>query len=298
MKHKYSIFTAISFLSILILSCSGATDDLWHAITFNDVNKARQALDDGADVNAVKYTVMSTTSGRTITVYTNTRRMYTPLMMAAAGGDDQMIRLLLSRGADIRLKDHEGKSAISYAIMNRHASMMVLLIKAGVDPNLKGDLGITPVMDAAMTDCVECLDVLHTAKALLVTRTPSGMNALLYAAEYGSTEALRFLLDRGMDANSCDNFGKTALIYAAKKNRLDAVKLLVLNGARVDGCGSDGRTALFWAAVLGREEMTKYLLAHGARPKVYASNGQSALGLAKKNGHAEIVSMLLKAGAL
>ncbi len=284
----------------LALSCSGATEDLWDAVLYRDIARAGKALERGANVNDYRRTVMSTTVGRTTTVYTNTLREYTPLMSAAAGGDNAMVSFLLAHGADVRLLDQDGKSALSHAIMSRRPETMKILIRAGADPSLKAEkrLDITPVMDAATADCVECLAILHAAKAPLDGAVASGMSALLLAAEHGSTGALKFLLDRGMDANSSDRFGKTALMYAAYENRLDAVRLLLARGAAVDKCGSDGRTALFGAAALGRTDIVRCLLAHGAKPKVYAPNGQSALGLAKKNGHGEVVDMLLKAGAM
>jgi ankyrin repeat protein len=40
----------------------------------------------------------------------------TPLMMAAGYGDDAMVRLLLARGADAKLRDQDGSAAVDYAL--------------------------------------------------------------------------------------------------------------------------------------------------------------------------------------
>jgi ankyrin repeat protein len=47
-------------------------------------------------------------------------------------------------------------------------------------------------------------------------------------------EAVRLLLDLGLDPNAANNDGRTALMGAAHKGRNDAIELLVARGARLD----------------------------------------------------------------
>ena len=60
------------------------------------------------------------------------------------------------------------------------------------------------------------------------------MQPLHLAAEAGSADAIKALLDRGADLNARDTtHGRTPLIFAASQNRLDAMKVLIAKGADV-----------------------------------------------------------------
>lgn len=63
----------------------------------------------------------------------------TPLMVAAANGQVDLLRVLLARGADIEAHDFSGRTAIVYAAVNGHADCVRLLLTAGsrqVEPAL------------------------------------------------------------------------------------------------------------------------------------------------------------------
>ncbi len=57
--------------------------------------------------------------------------MGTPLMVAAANGQPDVLRVLLARGADIEADDFFGRTAIVYAAANGHADCVRLLLTAG-----------------------------------------------------------------------------------------------------------------------------------------------------------------------
>jgi ankyrin repeat protein len=62
--------------------------------------------------------------------------------------------------------------------------------------------------------------------------TATGVQPLHLAAEAGSPEAIKALLDRGADINARDKtHGRTPLVFAASQNRLDALKVLLAKGA-------------------------------------------------------------------
>lgn len=63
----------------------------------------------------------------------------TPLMVAAANGQVDLLRVLLARGADIEAHDFYGRTTIVYAAVNGHADCVRLLLTAGsrqVEPAL------------------------------------------------------------------------------------------------------------------------------------------------------------------
>ncbi len=57
----------------------------------------------------------------------------TPLCAAAALGYDDIASLLIERGADLDVRDQEGRTAIYYAAQTRNLALMKLLYQAGAD---------------------------------------------------------------------------------------------------------------------------------------------------------------------
>jgi ankyrin repeat protein len=152
---------------------------------------------------------------------------------------------------------------------------------------------------------------------------------LIYAAAFGSLDAMRMLIDAGADVNARNAFDATALLWCASD--LAKVRLLVEKGADVNVKSKQGKTPLLVAADhSGAEPIVRLLLAKGADAKavdgfmntslsvaaqaddtasvrlliekgvdVNARNraGDTALMYAAANGNLEAVRLLLKAGA-
>lgn len=75
----------------------------------------------------------------------------TPLMFAAYGGHDAVVRLLLENGATPNLKDANGASAADWASQGGHEATAGLLTKAGAQLNPFLNVGLLPfgLMDTA-----------------------------------------------------------------------------------------------------------------------------------------------------
>jgi TonB family protein len=58
-------------------------------------------------------------------------RGITPLIIAAAEGKTEFVRLLLAKGADVSVRDKKGATALSYAKAKEHREIANLLEKAG-----------------------------------------------------------------------------------------------------------------------------------------------------------------------
>jgi ankyrin repeat protein len=130
----------------------------------------------------------------------------------------------------------------------------------------------------------------------LTVRDRRGNTPLLYAASFGSVDAVRVLIAAGADVNARNGFDITPLIGSA--SNLEKVRLLVEHGAEVNAKTKQGRTALMIAAACdGCSEVVKLLLAKGADAKVKDTGGATALALAADASDNESLRLLLAAGA-
>src|SRR5205085_210069 len=90
-----------------------------------------------------------------------------------------------------------------------------------------------------------------------------GTTPLMYAAAFGSLDAMKLLLDKGADVNAKNAFDATALMWCA--NDLEKIRLLVANGANVNARSKQGRTPLLIAASHdGASEIVRLLVDKGA----------------------------------
>ena len=86
---------------------------------------------------------------------------------------------------------------------------------------------------------------------------------LMYAAAYGSIDAMQLLLGAGADVNAKNTFDVTALMWCA--NDFAKVRLLVEKGANVNVRSKQGRTPLLIAAAHdGNSQTVKLLIDKGA----------------------------------
>jgi len=95
------------------------------------------------------------------------------------------------------------------------------------------------------------------------TRDARESTPLMYAAAYGSSDAMKLLLEAGADVNAKNAFDATALMWCS--NDLAKVRLLIEKGANVNARSRAGRTPLTIAAAHdGNFEVVKLLVEKGA----------------------------------
>jgi ankyrin repeat protein len=176
-----------------------------------------------------------------------------------------VIRLLLASGADPNAR-------LQGPIMQRHHT-------AG-DGSL-GE-GATPFMRAAKSGDVEIMEVLLSRGADPMLRMPNGSTALMYAAGLGwrngspaapsfdqgpdeeAIEAMRLLIDEGLDVNTTNDAGDTPLHVAVSGRGSDSiVRFLVDEGADLTATNGREQTPMDVAESRGRDSIAELIA--GAR---------------------------------
>jgi ankyrin repeat protein len=140
------------------------------------------------------------------------------------------------------------------------------------------------------------LQKLATDRTSLNTADARGTTALHYAAAFGTTEAVKLLLDSGADVNKANAIGATPLILGASSPA--KVRMLLAAGADANATTKAGRTALIIAAGrAGGFESVKALVAAGARIDAADQLGITPILNAGYGGDLESVRLLLDKGA-
>ncbi len=158
----------------------------------------------------------------------------------------------------------------------------------------------SPIADAAMRGDVEAVRVLIERGLDVNAPQGDGMTALHWAAERGSAEIARLLLDAGADpAAMTRNGAYTPLHLAARGGSAGVVATLLERGASANTETSTGdATPLHLAASAGSVRAVEALLEHGAGVDRRESEwGQTALMFASSKGRVDVVTALLRGGA-
>ncbi|GMH37803.1 hypothetical protein BSKO_05676 [Bryopsis sp. KO-2023] len=173
------------------------------------------------------------------------------LFTAAEGGDVNLVKEQVLRGADIEAKD---------------------------------DYGWTPLILAAWKGRVDVLQYLIDEGAEVDAKNDDGSTALIEASYWGHASAVEVLLAEGAKVNGKGQLGATALLWAALNGKAMVADVLISEGAEVNARDKTGATALHWAAGIGREDVVKSLVNAGANKKAVDRKGKSVMDVACEHG--------------
>ncbi len=119
------------------------------------------------------------------------------------------------------------------------------------------------------------------------------------AAMRGSADAVRELLQQGLDVNAAQGDGMTGLHWAAERGDVEITDMLIYAGANLRAVTRIGHyTPLHLASKTGSLPVAQSLLRGGADVSAVTSNtGVTPLHLAAAAGGADLVKVLIEAGA-
>jgi ankyrin repeat protein len=239
---------------------ANAITPLIMAIVNNRLDVARLLMENGADIHAADW------YGRTpLWAAVETRNMDVDNGTFVNSIDREplleLIKVLLAKGVNTNVRtkevppirrtflrttgslewvDFTGMTPFLYAARAGDVTVMRLLLEHKADPHIPTFAGTTPLMAAAGINWV--FDQTYD----------EGPEKLL--------EAVKLCHELGMDVNAVNSMGLTALMGAANRGSDEIIKFLVEKGARLDPKDKEGRSALTWAEGV-------FLATHPAKPK-------------------------------
>ncbi|KAM3726621.1 Ankyrin repeat and KH domain-containing protein mask [Dirofilaria immitis] len=231
------------------------------------------------------------------------KKGFTPIILAATGGHVNVVELLLNHGANIEAQSDRTKdTALSLACSGGRKEVVELLLKRGANKEHRNVSDYTPLSLAASGGYVDIVNLLLNNGAEINSRTGSklGISPLMLAAMNGHAAATKILLERGSDINShIETNRNTALTLACFQGRTDVVRLLLEYNANVEHRAKTGLTPLMEAANGGYVDVGELLLTAGADPNTapVPTSRDTALTIAADKGHHKFVEMLIHARA-
>jgi len=259
---------------------------LMQAAAVGSIDAMKILLAAGADVNA--------RSGLEIT----------PLLYGAT--NPAKVRLLVEAGADVNAKSKFGRTALIVAAGCPGGSESVrLLLSKGANPKVKDNAHITPLVEAARVNDFESLRLLLDHPAEIDEGDRFGYTPLLYAASRANLAATKLLLDKGADPNASHDSGlmvrngpialsNITPLMMAPMSSLEVIQTLLDHGARVNARDGRGMTALMFAAATERPNpaVVRLLLKAGADPEIESKDRERARDWAAKFNQPEIMKLL------
>jgi uncharacterized protein len=194
------------------------------------------------------------------------------LIEAAVRGQTDRVHELIARGAGVRSRDAQGRTALTAAAFSNQLGAARVLIGAGADVNAKDDTEQSPYLVASseVGDDPRLLELTLDHGARVNDKDSYNGTALIRAAERGHPRIVRRLLAAGIDRDHVNRLGWTALHEAivlsdGGPEHLATVRALVDGSVNVNVRGGSGIAPLAHAEQRGYDQIARILRAAGAR---------------------------------
>lgn len=168
------------------------------------------------------------------------------LATAAAEGHIPMVRLLAKNGqANLNLQDLAGQTPIFYAVDRNQPEMLRTLISLGADINAQDLKGKTPLMLAIEKDYRDCFNLLLRQKKSIDLNIPDfkGRSAIIYSANSNDLFLAQKLLAAGANIEDRDALGNTPLLTAIQAQNERLALFFMQQGADLTAANKKGENA-------------------------------------------------------
>ncbi|KAJ8960761.1 hypothetical protein NQ318_020054 [Aromia moschata] len=250
------------------------------------------------NVEMVEYLV--TALGKDLSINQNDACCFSPLHMAAANGDAEMVRLLLERGANVNaVGGRQRQSALHIAARAARLPIMRILVDAGADVN-SVDIEERSVLTSAVRQGdEEAVGYLVKLGARVNHEEPGGVTPLRLAVWANNAPLVRVLLAGGARLVHSHHLVHTAV----SNNNLEVVRLLTEAGAMLNARDDQGHTPLMLACSRKNLAVARYLISRGADVNAASAiDGKTALHVCvqdvreSKSVH-QLIELLVRHGA-
>ena len=221
-SFRKALFIVFLFISPGYLLAQDGIDLTW-AVLYQDLDKVKQLIEAGADIN-----------------YQEESQGATALIMAVQYKFVDISRYLIEKGADLSIRAKTGHTALMAGAVSSE-ELFDLLVSKGADMSVKLEDG-TSAFTLSITGVLSEYIGLGIAKKLLDHGTDvdeaansgstEGYTCLIMAAGNQRPDIVQFLIDEGANVNAKAGDGTTPLSIAEKRDDPEMVALLKKLGAK------------------------------------------------------------------
>ena len=203
-------FKKILYLVVLIgysPAFSGSYEDFFTAVAQDDAPAVKKLLARGFDANTLD------------------PKGNLGLMVALRTPSPKVAQLLTETPKiELNRLSAQGESPLMLASIKGQLALAELMIKKGADVN---KTGWTPLHYAASGAHLPVMKLLLENFAYIDAESPNGTTPLMMASMYGSTAAVKLLIDEGADPMLKNIQGLTAQQFALRANRPESADLVL-----------------------------------------------------------------------
>ena len=228
------------------------------------------------------------------------RRLSTPALWAAQRGHLEVLQALMTKGADLSVRNEKGWDIILVAANMGDTSTVTFLANSGYGVYSKDTWGNTSTAKMMSSKSKSLVTFILNYRCELPASCM--IDAVVHARRSGSLSGLRRTMrripsvDLGEALNYRGNTGNTPLSWATKQGYCEAMTFLLDAGADIELEGSQFGSPLMTACSLGRLEAVKLLIRQGAKTSYV--RGDEKMNVIDASRHHPLVTRWLLVGRL
>ncbi|XP_077297584.1 uncharacterized protein LOC143919246 [Arctopsyche grandis] len=232
--------------------------------------------------------------------------------LACQYGNEEVLKFLIERGADINYKNHLNETLLHSAAKYADVNILKLLIDKGLDVNISNKIGDTPLLIAAEFKNTESFLFLLKSGASPIAINAVGeivihhifrnYNVLYFKKEndQSTIDNLQLLTDKGVDLKMTDEYGEeTSLFCAVEFDETLAIRLFLKSRASPTPITfTIGEKVLHHLKNKGGVEEFELLRSEKANINILPidKNDRSPIHLAAIRGSIDILQLLIDKG--
>lgn len=191
--------------------------------------------------------------------------------------EDRLSNALKSDYVDINHKDKNGDTSLLKCVKEGRYNSAEWLIKNGADINLKDNNGKNILEIAVEKNNLPIVKgLLDLGKIDVNQKDITGRSLLQNVVVWGNHQMAKLLLNNGADINSVDNYGRIVLYDALAYGDQGFLRyLLSLDKLNINHIDDEGNTLMQYTEVHKNDSIAKDILAAGIDPTIQKENEES-----------------------